>query len=655
MTDKASNIKTGRRIARNRYDNWNGYKGTRKVVEFGGDEQAARSWMDGSDDEREANRAKPLDPTPTVEPKMSFAPAKSGLAAKLNASRPAVSAPHIVVEALAGSGKTFTQVVGVAWAFGEKVWPEVQRTIAERINEKAGCRKVDPDTFRITPSPEQQKVWDAFAQSRGQVRTVTYCAFNKSIVTEFGHEWGWLVKLLSDECGITLQFATINSLGNTTLRQTYGWLNITDAHSENLLAKELGYNDPREAKQKFAVIMQAVPALVDLCKLTLAGWTEQGGFSADNVDDDCLDSLCSFYDVETNGSRASIFQYVRKVLALSVDPSETRECDFNDQNWLPVIHGLSVAKADFLLIDESQDLSRVKQEFGRMIGRRICAVGDIHQAIYGFAGADTNSIPRLKEMLGVQTSLRLTETRRCGKAIVKEAQRYVKNFSAHESNPEGDVQTLSFMQFPERAKDGDMVLCRTNAPLVQHALRFLKNGRKVSVRGRDFGKSLVNFVKRLNAKDIPHLITKVGAWVAVETEKEAKKKNPSEARLIALQDREACIYAFSQSCETVDAIIQKMWQIFSGKECPRCRKGYGENVESCYDCKCPTIMPKGVIFSSVHRAKGLEASRVFILLPKDAPMPHPLAKSQWQKEQELNLAYIAVTRSINELVYVKGD
>lgn len=644
MTDKAINPTTRRRIARNRYDNWNGYQGTRKVKEFGLSEADARAWMDGE----EQPQSSPVVETPAATP------AKSGLAAKLNGNRKP-TAGHIVVEAYAGTGKTFTQIVGAAWAFGESIWPQVQRTIAERLNEKAGKQKVDPDTFRIVPSPEQQKVWDAFAESRGSVKTVTYCAFNKSIVTEFGEEWGWLVKLLSDECGITLQFATINSLGNTALRQTYGWLNITDSRTENLLTKELGFNHPAEAKRQEPILLQAVPALVDLCKLSLAGWTKETGFDPNEVTDDVLDELCSFYDVETNGSRYKIFPLVRRMLSLSTDPSETRECDFNDQNWLPVIHGLSVAKADFLLIDEGQDLNRCKQEFGLMVGRRICLVGDTHQAIYGFAGADTDSIPRMKTMLNVQTSLRLTETRRCGNAIVKEAQKYVKDFAAHESNPEGEIKGIGFTQFPEQAQDGDMVLCRTNAPLVQHALRFLKNGKKVSVRGRDFGRSLVNFVKRLNAKDVPSLLHNVEAWVASETEKEAKKRNPSESRLIAIQDRQDCIHAFAQACNSVDDIVKKMWLIFSGKECPRCKKTYGEDVATCYDCKCSTVTPKGVIFSSVHKAKGLESSRVFVLLPKEAPMPHPMAKSAWQKEQEINILYIAITRAINQLVYVRGE
>jgi superfamily I DNA/RNA helicase len=61
----------------------------------------------------------------------------------------------------------------------------------------------------------------------------------------------------------------------------------------------------------------------------------------------------------------------------------------------------------------------------------------------------------------------------------------------------------------------------------------------------------------------------------------------------------------------------------------------------------------GIILATVHKSKGLEADRVFILEPEKAKMPHPMAKKPWQIEQEYNLLYVAITRAISELVYVR--
>ena len=567
---------------------------------------------------------------------------------------------HIVVRAYAGTGKTFTEIVGVAWAFGQSVWKEVQAGIANMKGE-------DPTKFEIIPSEEQRVIWEAFAEGRGDVTNIVYCAFNKSIVTSFSQEWGWLVDLLKT-VGVNLRFATINSLGNQAVYQAYGRLQVDSDKTEKLVATITGM-DIWDLRRQRPTLLKATSQLVDLCKLTLTGWTKEGGFDPDIPDED-LDRLCSWYDVELNGEQRSVYELVSKVLARSTDPTRNGTIDFNDQNWLPVIHDLPVASADLALVDEGQDLNRCKQEFClKIAGRRgrMCLVGDTWQAIYGFAGADVDSIPRMEKLLGITKVLTLTETRRCGKAIVREAQKIVKNFRAHPSNCEGIVRQQTSTKYAEETEDGDMVLCRVNAPLVSQALRLLKTGRKALIRGRDFGQTLQNFVKKQNADSVEDLLIKSQEWADKESTKENRKKFPSESRILALQDRVDCITAFAEEAETIQAILDKMALVFAGKVCPKCRKHYGDDQTECYNCntseyttlpngtriplKVKLVTPQGVLFSSVHRAKGLEADRVFIYL-RDAPMPHPMGKLPWEQQQEMNLKYVAVTRAKKELIYV---
>jgi superfamily I DNA/RNA helicase len=62
---------------------------------------------------------------------------------------------------------------------------------------------------------------------------------------------------------------------------------------------------------------------------------------------------------------------------------------------------------------------------------------------------------------------------------------------------------------------------------------------------------------------------------------------------------------------------------------------------------------KGVVrLSSIHRAKGDEAKRVFILRPE--LLPHPRSRTAIQHEQEENLRYVAFTRARAELRFVEG-
>ena len=58
-----------------------------------------------------------------------------------------------------------------------------------------------------------------------------------------------------------------------------------------------------------------------------------------------------------------------------------------------------------------------------------------------------------------------------------------------------------------------------------------------------------------------------------------------------------------------------------------------------------------IMLSTVHKAKGLEAENVYIICPELLPFRH---KNQqfWEIQQENNLAYVAITRAKNRLVYV---
>jgi DNA helicase-2/ATP-dependent DNA helicase PcrA len=56
---------------------------------------------------------------------------------------------------------------------------------------------------------------------------------------------------------------------------------------------------------------------------------------------------------------------------------------------------------------------------------------------------------------------------------------------------------------------------------------------------------------------------------------------------------------------------------------------------------------------TVHRAKGQETDRVWILRPDLLPMKLPKMTDE-QKQQERNLHYVAITRAKHELYYVSN-
>ena len=281
------------------------------------------------------------------------------------------------------------------------------------------------------------------------------------------------------------------------------------------------------------------------------------------------------------------------------------------------------------LVDEAQDLNRCQQQLAMMAGKRLILCGDPKQAIYGFAGADAESMSRMQKILEATergcVHLPLTVTRRCGKAIVAEAQKIVPDFGYWETNPEGKISqaeyAVSDKSYHTIVNDGDMCLCRVNAPLVSQCFRFLKAGRKATIQGRDVGQGLISTVKKLKADSVPDLSCKLSDWLHCETMKETAKRNANENQLIALQDRVDCLYCFMEGQQTVEDVIAKIESVFT------------DNKDS-----------PGIRLSSVHKAKGLEANRVFVMTDTLYPAGVNL--------EEQNLEYVAVTRAKQELVLV---
>jgi len=521
------------------------------------------------------------------------------LATKIKSA--AAVAPHIIVEALAGTGKTTTLIEGL--------------------------KRLKGLPTSITPSPQQAAVWEAM-ESGNAPKSINFVAFNKSIAME-------LAKKVPAGCSAM----TMHSMGFKSVTNVFklnrgksvnGWR--TANHLEELTGKRLW-----DMKKEDPDFVNGCEKLVGLCKVNLTEPTLEN-----------LDDLASHYNVPLNGSRAAVYEYVPQLIERAKEVEKDGYIDFNDMIWLPVVLNLDCEKFDLLLWDEAQDGNLCQQALAQKCGRRLLLCGDMNQAIYGFAGADSDSLNRMNRILAETeqgcTVLPLTVTRRCGRAIVNEAQRLVPTFEAHESNGDGLVTSTQLEKYRDAAADGDMVLCRTNAPLVSECFKFLRMGRRANIQGRDIGTNLINLIKRmfkvegkgagkrnpwegiLAEQTSTDLISRLTDWCSKETLNENAKKNPSAMKVGNIEDKVDCLCLFAEGTQNVQEVVQKINDIFTD-----------DNTS-------------GVLFSSGHKSKGLEADRVFIL--DVVPYPHPMAEMQWEIQGEHNLRYVMQTRDIQELVYV---
>ncbi len=489
--------------------------------------------------------------------------------------------PQVICKALAGTGKTFTLVEGIKRRRG---------LLTDAI-----------------PSPEQAAIWDVINQGP-MPDSICCCAFNKSAAKELDTRLDGV-----DGCDVI----TMHSMGFGAIKNAAeGRVKVNKWKTINNLAEHYNVDYKMLMKNKASVV-NATDRLVQLSKY--AAQTEP--------DDIFLDDMVDRYGVDVNEDIEEIYNNVSMVLRNAQHDYTT--VDFDDMIWQPVVNNLPVEKYDLLMVDEGQDLNHCQQQLALRAGKRIVLVGDENQAIYGFAGADINSISTMRSDLrkrGSTIVLPLTVTRRCSHAVVAEACKIVPEFTAHPDNLDGSVSTIDANTYISRVSPGDMILCRVNAPLIQNAFALIGNGIPAEIIGKDLKAGLVGLVKKLRPNDADDLLGKLYAYEEREIQRIKKNPRHSQTAIIAIEDKCSCLRIFAREVDSISEVFTAIDSVFS--------------------------QPKEahVRLSSIHRSKGLEAQNVFVLHPE--LLPHPMAKADWEIRQERNLKYVAVTRAIENLYWI---
>ena len=313
--------------------------------------------------------------------------------------------------------------------------------------------------------------------------------------------------------------------------------------------------------------------------------------------------------------------------------------DYTDMIWLPnVLFCKPIGmQYDWIFVDEAQDLSVCQREIilkCRKINTRMCLVGDSEQSLYAFSSADPESFKMLKQLPNT-TSLPLSISYRCANKIVDFASKIVPTIEPNNDGREGEVKYN--VQLDE-IKDGDMVLCRNNAPLMQVYVDFIKQGKKCFIRGKDIGLNLKNMVKRTGIDVLNKNLQEDGVFIRLYDalfdiindiigKYNVTYHDAVESAIVSNRlDMIKALEILSDDINTADELIEKINNIFSDR-----KKG-------------------GISLSTIHKAKGLEAENVYIACRH--LMPSSRAKKDWEIRQEYNLMYVAYTRAKNILGFI---
>ena len=268
-----------------------------------------------------------------------------------------------------------------------------------------------------------------------------------------------------------------------------------------------------------------------------------------------------------------------------------------------------------------------------------------HNSIYGFRGAHASSMDALKDRFQCR-ELPLSVSYRCPLAVVDHARQWCPQIEAAASAAAGLVEGSggepAAWQLQQYAP-GDAILCRVNRPLVATAFRLIGARVPARVLGRDIGQGLAALAKKLAGALHPGaagfkagMLDALAAYRTRERERLVRRKQ--WAALAALYDRVATLGIFVAELGAGAGAAELVVEIESlfGDAGAAGEAGW-----------------RGVTLTTVHKAKGLEWPRVFIL---DAGewMPGPWARRGWELAQEDNIRYVAATRAMKELRYVSS-
>jgi DNA helicase II / ATP-dependent DNA helicase PcrA len=424
-----------------------------------------------------------------------------------------------------------------------------------------------------------------------------------------------IAKEMKDRLPAHCESMTLNSLGYRTWTANIGRRAPVDERKTYRLVRE-AIEEVKDTRTKGELWGRMADLMKEVDWGKTAGWvpdaytgTSPMGKAAPLMSDD------QYYAGLDEEPTKAEWDLLYLVAVRSLDEAlgrRTLTMDFSDQLLMPTVFPVSFNSPPLVLVDEAQDLSPLNHAMLKKFARRrLIAVGDECQSIYGFRGADQQSMATLEQAFSMRR-LVLSVSFRCPIAVVEAARWRAPHMQYPEWAAPGQVQSLPEWTAQTVPDDG-VILCRNNAPLFSTAIKLLKNLRFPELVGNDIGKTMVKWLKKLGE---PSMTQKAAFAAIIEWEKGKLLKSRSPGKV---RDQADCLRVFVKEGPTLGAAI-----------------AYAEKVLS---------MGGPVKLMTIHKSKGLEFNHVFIL---DEELIG-------DDQQDKNLRYVAITRAKETLTYITSE
>jgi DNA helicase-2/ATP-dependent DNA helicase PcrA len=467
----------------------------------------------------------------------------------------------------------------------------------------------------------------ATAHAKGDVQFV---AFNKAIVVELTEKL--------ETMGSQAKANTFHSIGFSAWKDAMGEKRIPSKPGK---VGDLVYNDGHGIPNDLRVYVLKLVSMAKITGIALPMGPDYGDVEA-------WEQMADTYDLDdalAEDTASKLTPHERRLLGidhaitiLQLSNEQKMVVDFADMLYLPLYYNVRFKnRADWLFVDEAQDSSNVRLELMKRIvkpdGSVVC-IGDRHQAIYGFAGSLTTAMDEIKATFKA-SELPLTVSFRCPQEVIRFAQQYVPEIEYAPTAAVGEVRTLSVGEYADLPTSywrfDDAILCRFTKPLIEQAYQFIRQRIRCHVEGRDIGAGLIALVKKWKTvQTCAELSHHLDEYLVRETERLIAKRQDAKAE--TLKDRVETVQIFIDQLSPTSTLHDLEGEISDLFEDTT---GQADSLTLC----------------TVHKSKGREWNRVHIL-GFNQFMPAKFAKQEWQKAQERNLCYVAVTRARQELILI---
>ena len=436
--------------------------------------------------------------------------------------------------------------------------------------------------------------------------------FKKTILTAFNKS---ISEELQTKVPPNVKVSTIHSLAYSILRRNCCANFKVNTYKNYILGKKC-LNLSRLKEKERDVYLFTLSNIVDLVRLNLAKTNEE------------IENICNQYNISTiNGELADTMILLNELEEYNSRDNKDFLIDFTDMLYLTYI---KVKPEDFpkysiVFTDELQDVSNLQRYIieniishnGRFIG-----VGDFHQSIYSFMGANLDSFHSFQNRQNTIT-LPLSVTYRCGRKIVEEANKIFPGLESFEENCEGVVRRGNL----DEVEEGDFVICRNNLPLIESWVSIIKQGKRCHIMGKDFGQNLITIITKLSKYlDYIEGVNDILKKKEEQLKDKGMSKPKNNVTYQALVEKLNIIEILRKEFGSFETMERKVNEIFNDED------------------------KSGVILCSGHKSKGLEADRVFFLQKNLIPSKYACTPIELYSEKCLE--YVIVTRAKHELIYV---